>query len=83
MLSLEERAGVRTSVPLTCTQIRVRREGLRSALANISADQSPSLRIHEKVGFQEVAHFHQVGRKFNQWFDAVYLQLIPGANKSP
>jgi phosphinothricin acetyltransferase len=53
-----------------------RRKGLRSILANISADQSPSIRLHEKFGFQKVAHLHQVGWKFNQWFDAVYLQLL-------
>jgi phosphinothricin acetyltransferase len=57
-----------------------RRKGLRSILANISADQSPSIRLHEKFGFQPVAHLHQVGRKFNQWFDAVYLQLLLAAN---
>ena len=51
------------------------RNGLHSILANISADQTPSIRLHEKFGFQKVAHLHQVGRKFNQWFDAVYLQL--------
>jgi phosphinothricin acetyltransferase len=53
-----------------------RRKGLRSILANISADQSPSIQLHEKFEFQKVAHLHQVGRKFNQWFDAVYLQLL-------
>ena len=53
-----------------------RRKGLRSILANISADQVPSLRLHEKLGFEKVAHIRQVGRKFNQWFDAVYLQLL-------
>lgn len=52
-----------------------RRNGLRSILANISADQTPSIQLHERFGFQKVAHLHQVGRKFNQWFDAVYLQL--------
>jgi len=52
-----------------------RRRGLRSILANISADQTVSIRLHEKFGFQQVAHLYQVGRKFNQWFDAVYLQL--------
>lgn len=50
--------------------------GLRSILANISADQIPSIRLHEKFGFQEVAHLRQVGQKFNQRFDAVYLQLL-------
>ncbi len=52
-----------------------RNMGLRSILANISADQTPSIRLHEKSGFQQVAHLRQVGRKFNQWFDAVYMQL--------
>jgi L-amino acid N-acyltransferase len=53
-----------------------RRKGLRSLLANISADQDSSIRLHERFGFQQVAHLHQVGWKFNRWFDAVYLQLL-------
>ncbi len=53
-----------------------RRMGLRSILANISADQTPSIRLHEKFGFQKVAHLRDVGQKFNQRFDAVYLQLL-------
>jgi len=56
-----------------------RRKGLHSILANISADQKPSIRLHEKFGFQKVAHIRQVGQKFNQWFDAVYLQLLLAA----
>jgi phosphinothricin acetyltransferase len=58
-----------------------RRIGLRSILANISADQTPSIRLHEKFGFQKVAHLRQVGQKFNQTFDAVYMQLLLSANK--
>jgi phosphinothricin acetyltransferase len=50
--------------------------GLRSILANISADQTPSVRLHERFGFQKVAHLHQVGTKNNQRFDAIYLQLL-------
>lgn len=59
-----------------------RRNALRSILANISADQTPSIQLHEKFGFQKVGHLRQVGRKFNQWFDAVYLQLLLPANES-
>ena len=58
-----------------------RRMGLRSILANISADQTPSIRLHEKFGFQEVAHLRQVGRKFGRRMDAVYLQLLLPANR--
>jgi phosphinothricin acetyltransferase len=56
-----------------------RRLGLRSLLANISADQTPSLRLHERFGFQPVAHLREVGQKFNQRFDAIYLQLCLAA----
>jgi L-amino acid N-acyltransferase YncA len=57
-----------------------RAEGLRSLLANISADQTPSIRLHERFGFQKVAHLRDVGQKFNQRFDAVYLQLHLAVN---
>jgi L-amino acid N-acyltransferase len=53
--------------------------GLRSLLANISADQTPSVRLHEKFGFQKVAHLRDVGQKFNQRFDGIYLQLLLAA----
>ena len=53
--------------------------GLRSILANISADQIPSVRLHERFGFQKVAHLRDVGQKFNQRFDAIYLQLFLAA----
>jgi L-amino acid N-acyltransferase len=53
-----------------------RRSDLRSILANISADQTLSIRLHEKFGFQKVAHLRDVGQKFNRRFDGVYLQLF-------
>ena len=58
-----------------------RQEGLRSILANIFADQTPSIRLHEKFGFQKVAHLRDVGQKFNQRFDGVYFQLLLAANQ--
>ena len=59
-----------------------RRSGIRSILANISADQAPSIRLHERFGFQKVAHLRDVGQKFDRRFDAVYLQLLLAANQS-
>jgi L-amino acid N-acyltransferase YncA len=58
-----------------------RQKGLRSILANISADQEPSIRLHEKFGFEKVAHIRQVGWKFNKRLDAVYLQLLLNKNQ--
>jgi L-amino acid N-acyltransferase YncA len=71
--------GARLLTELTAT---ARRAGLRSILASISADQTPSIRLHEKFGFRKVAHLQQVGRKFNQWFDGVYFQLLLAADQS-
>lgn len=59
-----------------------RRMGLRSMLANISGDQTPSIRLHEKFGFRKVAHLRDVGQKFDRRFDAVYLQLPLADNKA-
>jgi L-amino acid N-acyltransferase len=58
-----------------------RRKRLVSILANISADQVASIRLHEKFGFQKVAHLRRVGQKFNRWFDAVYMQLLLAADR--
>ena len=73
------RQGIGTRL-LTELIAAARRIGLRSILANISADPTPSIRLHEKFGFQQVAHLRQVGQKFNQRFDAVYMQLLLSAN---
>jgi L-amino acid N-acyltransferase YncA len=43
-------------------------------IGGIDADNSASLRLHEKLGFQRVAHFREVGRKFGRWLDLVFVQ---------
>ncbi len=35
-----------------------------------------SQRLHEALGFKKVAHFEQVGWKFNKWIDVGYWELI-------
>ena len=69
------RQGIGSKLLIKLIEI-ARCNGLHSILANISADQEPSILIHEKYGFQKVAHLQQVGWKFNRWLDAVYLQLL-------
>ncbi|MDP9047780.1 MAG: hypothetical protein M3N14_06555 [Bacteroidota bacterium] len=32
--------------------------------------------MHQSFGFVEVAHFKQVGFKFNRWLDLKFLELI-------
>jgi L-amino acid N-acyltransferase len=45
-------------------------------IALIGADQPHSLSLHKKLGFQETGRLHQVGQKFNQWLDMVFLEKL-------
>ena len=48
--------------------------GKHVMIAGVDADNAPSIRMHERLGFERVAHFHQVGFKFGRWLDLVFLQ---------
>jgi len=48
--------------------------GKHVMIAGIDADNSASIRLHERLGFARVAHFRQVGFKFGRWLDLVFLQ---------
>ena len=50
--------------------------GLHSILAGISLPNPASIALHEKMGFEQVAHFKEVGRKFDQWIDVGYWELL-------
>ncbi len=45
-------------------------------IAGIDASNKASIHLHELFGFKEVAHFKEVGFKFNQWLDLIFLQLL-------
>src|SRR5258706_4717517 len=49
---------------------------MHTIIASIDATNEISLRLHKNFGFEEVAHFKQVGYKFNKWLDLKFLQLI-------
>lgn len=53
-----------------------RKMGLHTIIAGIDATNESSLRLHRHFGFEEVAHFKQVGWKFDRWLDLKFLQLI-------
>jgi L-amino acid N-acyltransferase YncA len=53
--------------------------GHHALIGGVSADQEASLRLHRAMGFTEVAHFRETGRKFGRWLDVIYFQkLLPG-----
>lgn len=45
-------------------------------VAGIDATNEASIALHKKFGFEEVAHFKEVGYKFDRWLDLKFLQLI-------
>lgn len=48
--------------------------GKHVMIAGVDADNAGSLRFHERLGFTQVAHFKEVGFKFDRWLDLVFLQ---------
>ena len=60
--------------------------GKHVMIAGIDAANSTSIGLHEHLGFERVAHFREVGRKFGRWLDLVFLQRwldAPGASRGP
>ena len=53
-----------------------RERGLHAILAGIDAQNEASIRLHASFGFVKVAHFKQVGFKFDRWLDVVYMELL-------
>lgn len=50
--------------------------GFHSIIASICATQGPSIRLHARAGFVEVARMREVGFKFGRWLDVVYMQRM-------
>jgi phosphinothricin acetyltransferase len=71
--------GVGTAL-LTVLVSAARELGHHSIVAVIASSQPPSIALHHKFGFKDVAHLQQVGFKFGQWVDVVNLQLLLGRN---
>lgn len=53
---------------------RARALGKHVMIGGVDADNAGSLAFHQRLGFAPVAHFHQVGRKFNRWLDLVFVE---------
>ena len=54
---------------------RARAIGKHVMVAGIEAGNSGSIRLHEKLGFEQVGLLPEVGTKFGRWLDLAFLQL--------
>lgn len=48
--------------------------GKHVMIGGIDAANAGSLRMHERLGFEQIGRFREVGRKFERWLDLVFVQ---------
>jgi phosphinothricin acetyltransferase len=53
----------------------LRQRGVHMAIGGIAQPNPASVALHERLGFVKVAHFSEVGRKFDRWIDVGYWEL--------
>ena len=55
---------------------QLRKQNIHAIIGGMTLPNKASVRLHEKFGFEQVAHFKEVGLKFNKWLDVGFWQLI-------
>ncbi len=53
----------------------LKQENYHVVLGGLTLPNEASVKLHEKFGFKQVAHFKAVGRKFEKWLDVGFWQL--------
>jgi L-amino acid N-acyltransferase YncA len=56
--------------------VELARRGFHTAIGGISLPNEASVKLHEKFGMVQVAHFKEVGFKFGKWIDTGYWQKL-------
>ncbi len=54
---------------------RLAAQGFHQVIAAITIPNAGSVALHHKLGFSDAGYFHEVGYKFQQWIDVVYMEL--------
>lgn len=62
---------------------RARDIGKHVMVAGIEAENTGSIRLHEKLGFEQAGLLRQVGTKFGTWLDLAFLQLTLDDRAAP
>jgi L-amino acid N-acyltransferase len=55
---------------------RGRAAGLHVIVGGCCSETTGSIGLLEACGFRKVAHFHEVGRKFDRWLDVVFFERM-------
>lgn len=54
----------------------LKEQNYHAIIGGLTLPNDASVRLHEKLGFKQVAHFKEVGFKFNTWLDVGFWELI-------
>jgi L-amino acid N-acyltransferase len=57
--------------------------GKHVMIGGIDAENAASMAFHRRLGFEQVAHFREVGHKFGRWLDLVFMQRMLDAPGAP
>ena len=63
--------------------VRAQSIGKHVMVAGIEANNADSIRLHEKLGFEQVGLLKEVGMKFGTWLDLAFMQLKLDNRPSP
>jgi L-amino acid N-acyltransferase YncA len=55
---------------------RVKEAGAHTVVGGIALPNAGSVALHEKLGFEKVGQFREIGFKLGRWVDVGYWQLV-------
>ena len=61
---------------LTALESHARTNGIHSMIASVAEENAAAIAFHKALGFTQVAHIPEAGRKFGRWLDVVFLQKL-------
>ena len=76
------RQGVARALMLSLLEHAREREN-HAVIGGVVAENTASIRLHESLGFTEVAHFREVGFKFGRWLDLKFFELLLDTPTAP
>ncbi|MDC9723328.1 MAG: GNAT family N-acetyltransferase [Urechidicola sp.] len=53
----------------------LKKQNYHAIIGGVSLPNDVSIKLHENLGFKKVAHYYEVGLKFNKWVDVAFWQL--------
>lgn len=54
----------------------LKEQNYHAIIGGLTLPNDASIKLHEKLGFKQVAHFKEVGFKFNRWLDVGFWELV-------